>query len=100
MSKVTSFTGVGACSPCLGHDRLLLLSVAGLAAAIALVVLADLGLRITLVLVALSGATGLLIAAFVILRLPRSRIYRSALILIATLGFLFALNMLVFGGSL
>jgi len=83
-----------------GPDRLLALSVAGLAAAIALVLLADLGLRITLVLVALSGATGLLIAAFVLFRLPRSHIYRSALVLIATLGLLFALNALVFGGSL
>jgi 4-hydroxybenzoate polyprenyltransferase len=92
--------GSGSLLALVGPDRLLALSVAGLAAAIALVLLADLGPRITLVLVALSGATGLLIAAFVLFRLPRSRIYRSALILIATLGLLFALNALVFGGSL
>ena len=83
-----------------GLRRLLGLSLTGLIAAIALVILADLGLPITVVLVALSGATGLLIAAFVLLGLPRTHIYRSILILVAVLGLLFSLNALVFGGSL
>jgi 4-hydroxybenzoate polyprenyltransferase len=83
-----------------GLRRLLGLSLTGLVAAITLVILADLGLPITVVLVALSGATGLLIAAFLLLGLPRSHIYRSILILVAVLGLLFSSNALVFGGSL
>jgi 4-hydroxybenzoate polyprenyltransferase len=84
----------------LGQSRLLGLSLIGLIAAIALVILADLGRSITVVLVALPGATGLLIAAFVLLNLPRTRLYRSILILVAVLGLLFSLNSIVFGGSL
>jgi 4-hydroxybenzoate polyprenyltransferase len=84
----------------LGPSRLLGLSLTGLIAAIALVIVADLGLPITVLLVALAGATGLLIVAFVLLSLPRRRLYRSLLILVAILGLLFSLNGIVFGGSL
>jgi 4-hydroxybenzoate polyprenyltransferase len=84
----------------LGPSRLLGLSLTGLMAAIAIVILADLGLPITVLLVALSGATGLLIAAFVLLNLPRRHLYRSILILVAILGLLLSFNALVFGGSL
>ena len=84
----------------LGSNRLLGLSLTGLITSMALVLLADLAFPITVLLVAFSGATGALIAAFVLLRLPRRYLYRSILILVATLGLLFALNTLVFGGSL
>ena len=84
----------------LGMNRLLSVSLTGLIVAIALVILADLNLAITVVLVALPGAIVFLIAAFVLLRLPRRHLYRSILILIAVLGLLFSLNALVFGGDL
>jgi 4-hydroxybenzoate polyprenyltransferase len=84
----------------LGMNRILALSLGGLAAAGALAILAQLGPATTFVLAALPAATALLIAAFVLLRLPRRLLYRSVLILVALLGLLFALNGLVFGGSL
>jgi len=84
----------------LGMNRLLLVSLTGLTAAILLVILADLGLAITVVLTALPCATALLIIAFSLLRLPRRHLYRSILILIAVLGLLLAFNILIFGGSL
>jgi len=84
----------------LGQRRLLGVSLTGLIASIALVLLSDLGLPITVLLIALSGATGSLIVVFLLLHLPRKRLYRSILILIAVLGLLFFLNTLVFGGSL
>jgi 4-hydroxybenzoate polyprenyltransferase len=84
----------------LGMGRLLTVSVAGLIAAMALVILADLGLAITVVLIALPGAIALLIAVFILLKLPRKHLYRSILILIAALGLLFSINALIFGGSL
>ena len=84
----------------LGMNRLLTISLAGLIAAILLVILADLILAITVVLVALPAAIAVLIAAFVLFRLPRKRLYRSILVLIAVLGLLFSINALIFGGSL
>lgn len=84
----------------LGQRRLLGLSLTGLTASIALVLLMALDLPITVILIALSGATGSLIAAFVVLRRPRRHLYRSILILVAVLGLIFSLNTLVFGGSL
>lgn len=84
----------------LGQSRLLGLSLTGLIASIALVLLAGLDLPVTVLFVALSGATVSLIGAFILLRLPRKHLYRSILILVAVLGLLFALNALVFGGSL
>jgi 4-hydroxybenzoate polyprenyltransferase len=83
-----------------GTNRLFAFSLSGLIAAILLAIGADLDFRTTFVLVILSGATGLLILGFVLFKLPRKRLYRSILALIAILGFLFALNALVFGGSL
>lgn len=84
----------------LGMNRLLSISLVGLAAAIALVVLADLNLAITVVLIALPAAIFSLIAAFILFQLPRTRLYRSILVMIAVLSLLFAINSLVFGGSL
>lgn len=84
----------------LGMSQLLSVSLAGLVAAIALVILADLNLAITVVLVALPAAIFSLIAAFILFKLPRKRLYRSILVMIATLGLLFSLNALVFGGDL
>jgi geranylgeranylglycerol-phosphate geranylgeranyltransferase len=84
----------------LGINRLLTVSLTGLMASIALVILSAPGLAITVVLTALPAAIGLLIVAFIVFRLPRRHLYRSLLILIAILGLLFALNALFFGGSL
>jgi 4-hydroxybenzoate polyprenyltransferase len=84
----------------LGMNRLLAISLAGLIAAILLVTLVDLSLAITVVLVALPAAIALLIVAFMLFKLPRKRLYRSILILIAVLGLLFSINALIFGGSL
>ncbi len=84
----------------LGMPRLLTVSLTGLIVAITLVILADLNLAATVVLIILSGATGLFILAFILFRLPRKRLYRSILILIAILGLLFSINILAFGGSL
>ena len=84
----------------LGMSRLLAVSLTGLILAIALVILADFNLAVTVVLVALPAAIFFLITAFVLLRLPRKRLYRSILILIAILGLLFSINSLVFGGRL
>jgi 4-hydroxybenzoate polyprenyltransferase len=84
----------------LGMSRLLSISLVGLVAAIVLVILADLNLAITVVLVALPAAIFSLIAGFVLFKLPRKRLYRSILVMIATLGLLFSINSLVFGGSL
>ncbi len=84
----------------MGPTRLLGFSISGLIAAMALVILSRLGPAVSFVLLALSGAITLLIAAFVLLRLPRAHLYRSILMLVAALGFLFTLNTLVFGGRL
>ena len=84
----------------LGMSRLLSVSLTGLFVAIALVILGELNPAITVVLVALPVSIIFLIVAFVLFRLPRKRLYRSILILIAILGLLFSINSLVFGGSL
>jgi 4-hydroxybenzoate polyprenyltransferase len=83
-----------------GIGRLFAFSLTGLIAAIVLVIGVDLDFSTTVVLVILPVATGLLILAFILLKLPRKRLYRSILVLIAILGLLFAVNALVFGGSL
>lgn len=83
----------------LGFSRLLTFSLIGLAASILFVLLTGLGL-VTPLLVSLSGSTAALIIAFWVFQLPRERLYRSVLILIALLGLVFCLYSLFTGGSL
>ena len=84
----------------LGLQKLLNLSILGLTASIALVLLASLGTAITVNLIALSSSTILLIGMFAIFRLPRERLYRSILILIGALGLMFFVFFLILGVSL
>jgi hypothetical protein len=83
-----------------GPGQLPVLLIAGLSAAVALLLFARLGARRMLVLAALSGATALLIASFTKLRLPRSHVYHSVLIMVGVFGSVCALHALGVGGSL